>query len=231
MKCVSCEIEVSPNFVAAISDNRCPACGGQLMDGSEYKKLFALKKQLVPLDLGIESDTLVKISAAILSKFDLWPRDITASTSVEEGDDSLEEAPQIEEPIAPTSIGTAPKKMKPIQPKSQQDAEQIIRSRMPQASFDDAEEAYYEDDISPEEEAKLIREFGLDKGDIATAMTIRDENPNGFIDPELMSIMGEYDFSESEESNSLSQDRMSRARALGMTTNKFGIKPLKTHSR
>lgn len=217
MKCVSCGIEVSSNFVAAIIDNKCPACGNQLMDGSEYQKLFALRKQLVPLDLGLDEQVLTKIAAAITSRFELWPRDVANEET------SCEPVTVVEEPTAPA--------IKPIRPKSQGEAEKIVRSRMPQISFDEDDEQGYEEPMTPQEEAALIKEFGLDKGDSATAMALLDENPKGFHDTDLMKVIGEHDFDDGEEHvNPLAENRLSRARALRATANQFGIKPIKKHS-
>lgn len=225
MKCVSCSIDVSANFVAAISDNRCPACGQQLLDGAEYQKLFALRKQLVPLELGIDSNTLTKISAAIISKFDLWPKGVDgpgpapALVEEEEGPDLPVEAPN--------------NKIKPIVPKSAKQAENLVRERMPNLSFeedgDDVDFAEYEESMSPEEEAALIKEFGLDKGDVATSMSIIDDK-RVQADKDLLGMFDDQELTGSDE-HSAYADRINRAKALSQTANKFGIKPVKPHSR
>lgn len=216
MKCISCGIEVSSNFVAAIIDNRCPACGNQLMDGSEYQKLFALRKQLLPLGLGLDENTLTKIAAAITSRFELWPKD-TAKDDVVVESDQLTTQQQEEGP-----------KIRPIRPKNQKEAEKLVQSKLPHISFDEDEGYADEEPMSPQEEAALIKEFGLDKGDSATAMALLDENPSGFNDPSLMKAIGEHEFDLGEEhSNPLAQDRLERAHALKNTANQFGVKPIK----
>jgi hypothetical protein len=101
---------------------------------------------------------------------------------------------------------------------------------MPHISFDEDDDfsVGMEESMSPQEEAALIKEFGLDKGDTATALALLDENPSGFNDPTLMAAIGDHDYDDGEEHvNPLSNDRMNRARSLKTTANQLGIKPIK----
>jgi hypothetical protein len=99
MKCESCKEDVSPKYVAAIRDNKCPACGGGLLDDVDHKRIFKVKAQLV--GLGIDDNTLFSVAAALSEKFTLVPRDLLLS-------DKPEAAP-VEKKKAPPSM---PKKTK-----------------------------------------------------------------------------------------------------------------------
>lgn len=221
MKCVNCSVNVSPDFIAAIIENRCPACGQQLMDGGEYQKLMALKKQLAPLGLGLEENELTKVSAAIMSKFDIWPR----SGEEEKVVKSVVQiaTPQPEPEVLPESM--PPRAPKPIKPKNVQEAQKIVAATIPGVNFDDdlplsIDEEYT--DIPPSNAADIIKEFGLDKGELST-VALADK---GKSDPLLNAIFSDMPLEGDMPIPGSPEDRMERAKALQGTVNSFGIKPM-----
>lgn len=215
MKCVNCSVDVSPDFVAAIVENRCPACGQQLMDGAEYQKLMVLKKQLAPLNLGLEESQLTKVSAAIMSKFDIWPR--TEQNEVVTKPVVQKATPQ------PEVSQTKPPAPKPIKPKSVQDAQKVVESAIPGVSFDDdLPLSLEEDDSIPSNAGDIIREFGLDKGEMSTVALAE----KGKSDPLLDAVFSDMPLEGDMPIPGSPEDRMERAKALQGTVNSFGIKPM-----
>lgn len=225
MECVSCEMEVSPSFVSAIAENKCPACGKQLMDSGEYKKIFALKKLLSGLSLGLEDSTLVKLSAAISSKFELWPKDMSTK------------APQLTESAA--SGGVASDDSKPAKPLvsesslKQQKKDMVARlsNAMDAAenslfSIDEDEPSDFDEDadLSPEQKRALMAEFGL-LNDPSEA----SPHETNILSDEISAMMAEEPLGGDDE-DPMSADRLKRARSLkgsaSASYNKFGVKPI-----
>jgi hypothetical protein len=228
MNCVNCGVKVSPNFVAAIIENRCPACGQQLMDGAEYKKLTALRKQLVPLGLGLDDATLTKVAAAITSRFELWPRDSDPASPVPAQDVLQHETDIGVAPETSTQVIAKPAAPKPIRPKNQHEAEELVRSRFPGVDFDDdVPLSLAEDDgddfVDGVSNADLIREFGLDKGE-ATSVAMSDSSKTG--DPILNAMLSGMPLQGDMPVPGSAESRMDRAQALQETANSYGIKPM-----
>lgn len=74
MQCFSCQAALSPAFVSAIRENRCPACGNACLDPDEYRRVFVLVRNLQVLDVGFDDATFIKLAAAINEKFDIFPK-------------------------------------------------------------------------------------------------------------------------------------------------------------
>lgn len=91
MKCINCKVDVSPKFVAAISQNRCPACGKDLMSINTYKKIKTVKNQIK--ELGFDEGQLIGIAAALATKFTLVPKEL----GLEEDENGEEISISIEE--------------------------------------------------------------------------------------------------------------------------------------
>ena len=199
MNCVSCDIDVSPNFVACIEDNRCPACGDKLMSNSDYSKLFSLKRQLLDLNLGLDKQKLTMVSAAITSKFELWPKGAAGTSEITEGDEEI-----VDEDIPLTPPPAKKVSAKPI--KTVGTRSHPINDPSLIGDIDLGNEA----PMSPDEEAALIKEFGLDQGEFGVAQARKDEGIKGIIDPELAKSIVEYDFEDTVES----QDRLNRAQKM-----------------
>lgn len=224
MQCVTCSMEVSPNFVAAIAENKCPACGKQLMDSGDYKKIFALKKLLGTLSLGLADPVLVKLSAAISSKFELWPKDMGSA-----GSEATVAGPLPSAPLTPQEVVADPALM-------QREKQKIINrvsKAMDAAEADGAELHELEEagepdedaDLPPAERARLMREFGL-LNDPSEAGNVKDTSPE--MVKQLSDLMASETFPLEDED----ADRLTRARGLknqiraAQGPNKFGIKPL-----
>jgi hypothetical protein len=223
MKCVNCSIEVSPSFVACIIENRCPACGQQLMDGSEYKKLMALRKQLVPLGLGLDESTLTKVAAAITSRFELWPRDSVSAGSpsapVVQPDVVAQEPMQVQEDSVPqvAQQKPVPRPIKPLNNKASVKSKIDALMALDNDGIADDDADFHA--ATPQTAAQIVKEWGLDKGD-ASAVAMVDEN---VFDNDLNSVFAQLPLQGEDPMSS----RMSRAHALGETANKFGIKPIR----
>jgi len=71
-RCRNCNIEVPPTFARALIDNKCPACGKEIMSGKDFSELRQARKMLEGMQL--DDKLLVTIAAAISSKFDLVPK-------------------------------------------------------------------------------------------------------------------------------------------------------------
>lgn len=223
MKCANCYIEVAPNFVASIVDNRCPACGHPLMEGADYKKLMALQKQLASLGLGLDESTLTKVAAAITSRFELTPREESAAKAPV--DSKAAAATFAVAGFGPSAAAdaddqprTAPRAIKPISSKAS------VRSRIEALIAIDRD---LDPDVDLDEDgpinsgsaASIVKEWGLDKGGSANVAFVK---PDVF-DNDLNSVFADLPLQGDDHGSS----RMSRASALGETANKFGIKPIR----
>lgn len=229
MQCVSCSMEVSPNFVAAIAENKCPACGKQLLDTSDYKKIFALKKLLSALGLGLADPMLVKLAAAINSKFELWPKESgPPPVATEQLPTAPQQAPQITQHEAVDPTVMAKQKQQMIN-KLSKAMEAVERGPM---EIHELDESFVDEDadLSASEKAKLMQEYGLLND---TSGVRLDPSTSPQIAQELADMMSAEAFP--IEENMAEADRMARARGLqgqmkmsgmGGGFNRFGIKPI-----
>lgn len=222
MKCVSCSIDVSPNFVIAIMDNKCPACGKQLIEGSSYKKLLVLRKQLSSLNLGVDDNVVIKISAAISSKFELWPKETSAeikennlveqineSTIIENNDEDMED--EIDPRYANATVRKSP--VKPSLSETEKMVNDIYNKANGFDDPDDGDEDY--ENLSLDERQSLIKEYGLDVGDKAiTAGLEAPKERNSYLERALLDSIPL-----TSPLDSPMGDRVSRARDLQATTN------------
>lgn len=160
MKCKSCEAQVPPNFIAAIADNRCPACGKQLLSDNAYKNIFKVKKQIS--DLGFDDSILLGIAAALASKFTLVPKSLSLETDgdtepevqIEDDDEDFEDVDVSRHQSKPMTSRRIPN-VKGMSPKTAMRIQQAGKK----SPMEEAEELA---DVSPEEEAALRSEWGLD---------------------------------------------------------------------
>lgn len=72
MKCKSCDTEVPPVFARALIDNKCPACGKEIMSGKDFRELVQLKNMLG--NIGLSEKDIIMVAAALANKFDLVPK-------------------------------------------------------------------------------------------------------------------------------------------------------------
>lgn len=68
MKCENCSVDIGSEFIFAIKNNQCPACGGILMQQSKLSSYISLKTLLENNFKDIDVD---KISALIVANFEL----------------------------------------------------------------------------------------------------------------------------------------------------------------
>lgn len=151
MKCKSCNVQVSPTFVAAISDNKCPACGKRMMTEVHYKKIFHVAEQIG--GLGFDEKIIVGLAAAIASKFTLVPKDL----ALEQDENGNIELESDDEPVYKKKAPSA-KNAPPPKGMSSQAARKI--NMLNNLEQDDDED----DDLTPEEEQALVKEWGLEAG-------------------------------------------------------------------
>lgn len=76
MNCIACKIEISPNFIAAIKDNRCPACGQKCLADAEYGALFDVVNSILSVSPDLGEDAIIKIATAMHGKFDIFPKGV-----------------------------------------------------------------------------------------------------------------------------------------------------------
>lgn len=82
MNCSVCQTAVPPAFVAAIKQNICPACGGQVLSEEDHESLRRLATNLLSAGLDGE-DSSVKIAAALFDKFDVFPKGVVIDNVVQ----------------------------------------------------------------------------------------------------------------------------------------------------
>lgn len=76
MNCISCKIEISPSFIAAIKDNRCPACGQKCISDEDYGAIFNVVSSITNTIPELQEDLVIKIATAMHGKFDLFPKGV-----------------------------------------------------------------------------------------------------------------------------------------------------------
>ena len=152
MKCESCKEDVSPKYVAAIRDNKCPACGGGLLDDVDHKRIFKVKAQLV--GLGIDDNTLFSVAAALSEKFTLVPRDLLLN-------DKPEGAP-VEKKKAP-----------PPMPKKTKASSTVVIDPLDDDDIEGYDQAYDEEDLDEDEDSEAIqKEWGMKTNKITVDKTV-----------------------------------------------------------
>jgi hypothetical protein len=158
MKCKACQVEISPKYTMAITDNRCPACGKKMMSDNLYKKIFQIVDQID--DLGFEENIIVGIAAALASKFTLVPKDL----ALEKDDDGNIEMELDEDEEEPTirNAKPKPKSANRLRNQKNQSIQPPRKINAPRNLIADDEDL---SDISPEEERKIMSEWGLNAGD------------------------------------------------------------------
>lgn len=219
--------------MAAIAENKCPACGKQLMDTGDYKKIFALKKLLSSLSLGLNDPTLIKLAAAISSKFELWPKDAAAPTQPSEAV-TASSGPLQSAPVAPQEIAADPAL---LQRQKQQMISKLSKAMDVAASQsievheldENISDVDGDADLSPAEKLQLMKEYGL----LNDASNV---NVDAATSPQMAQELADLMSSEAFpiEENAAEADRMARARGLKNQiraaqmagNNKFGIKPV-----
>jgi len=74
MNCISCKIEISPNFISAIKDNRCPACGKNCLSSEDYGAIFNVVSNILLAVPELGEESVIKIATAMHGKFDIFPK-------------------------------------------------------------------------------------------------------------------------------------------------------------
>ena len=82
MKCQNCDESISPTFVAAIRENKCPACGQPCLSEKEHTELFSVVTNITSVVTDISNDTVVKMAVAMHGKFDIFPKGVVVDNVV-----------------------------------------------------------------------------------------------------------------------------------------------------
>lgn len=70
MKCFNCKIEIPQTFGFALSQNRCPACGKEILD-EETRALKADIVEYVGGTITLRPETLEKLAMMLISRYDI----------------------------------------------------------------------------------------------------------------------------------------------------------------
>ena len=192
MKCNKCKTLIPPSFVAAITDNKCPACGGAMMADATYQRIYQVQQQIE--DLGFPEENLIGIAAALATRFTLVPRDLATIDT----DEDVDSAPA---PIRPTAAAKRNKA-----PASKQDLIEYY-SRYEEQPVDlHAEDRVPphlpDEDVSEEEAARIEAEWGLQEGN-AAMVTLAD--PVEISSDALTEIVSEVSSFDAQEVESVPQ--------------------------
>ena len=143
MKCKTCNIEISPKFVMAIRNNKCPACGGMIVSENGYKKIFFVQEQLAGLE--IEEGLLFGIAASLAAKFTLVPADLI----LEDDEEHLEEGAPVNLKKPPKNTGSGIKRV------------DNAKSMSPPKATSIEEPLEETDDLSEAEKLEIEKEWGM----------------------------------------------------------------------
>lgn len=69
MKCITCQAEIPPAWVACIQANSCPGCGGPIMDESAKELLVQLRESMAKMPNDPEG-----LAGWLMSTYDLYPK-------------------------------------------------------------------------------------------------------------------------------------------------------------
>lgn len=145
MKCRSCQIDVPPTFTKALIDNRCPACGKEIMGGADFREMLQLQKLLNGLQL--DEKSVIMIAAALSSKFDLVPKSSRAKEQAASPAEDVVSVESVEVSEAQEEDDSA-------------SAEEKIRRKAFLQAQKERQEA---------EDKALVDEWGLDRGEFSGA--------------------------------------------------------------
>lgn len=94
MKCFSCNIEIPHTFTFALSENKCPGCGKEILD----EETRALKSDIVKFvgsSINLKMDTLEKLAMMLISRYDIQGIPIS-QINIENTIKPIQESPYIE---------------------------------------------------------------------------------------------------------------------------------------
>ena len=83
MNCINCSAEIPTAFVAAIKNNRCPACDQACMSEADHTALFVLVNNISGVSSGLSNDSIIRMAAALYGKFDIFPKGVVVDNVVE----------------------------------------------------------------------------------------------------------------------------------------------------
>lgn len=161
MNCKNCQTPVPPIFAQALLDNKCPACGKEILDKQGFKEMLQMRKQLAGLDLDARMTTT--IAAALSEKYDLVPKGsrvadgygeaIGSAEVVAEEPEVVEEQPDLEAELRAKAFREAKKQ------RSQQIISEWGMNNSSFASKRGGEEEFEEvEEIDEDEEIGLLEE-------------------------------------------------------------------------
>ena len=83
MNCQNCKEIIPATFVAAIKDNKCPACGQPCLTEKEHGEIVTVVDNIASVSGEISHDTVVKLAVVLHGKFDIFPKGVVVDNVVE----------------------------------------------------------------------------------------------------------------------------------------------------
>lgn len=99
MKCMSCNAEIPPEWVACIQENKCPGCGGAIMDDSSKQLLDELREAMQRMPGDPEG-----LAGWLLSNYQLIKIGSAEPTVFHRKKDELEKPAQVEKTTTPVHL-------------------------------------------------------------------------------------------------------------------------------
>ena len=82
MNCINCNLEISPNFVASIRDNKCPGCGKACLSDADHGAIFSVVSTITSSASDMSEDITIKLATALHGKFDIFPKGVVVDGQV-----------------------------------------------------------------------------------------------------------------------------------------------------
>ena len=82
MNCINCNLEISPNFVASIRDNKCPACGKPCLSETDHGAIFSVVSIITSAVTDLSEDMTIRLATALHGKFDIFPKGVVVDGQV-----------------------------------------------------------------------------------------------------------------------------------------------------
>jgi hypothetical protein len=82
MNCINCNLEISPNFVASIRDNKCPGCGKACLSEADHGAIFSVVSTISSSVTDLTEDMTIRLATALHGKFDIFPKGVVVDGQV-----------------------------------------------------------------------------------------------------------------------------------------------------
>lgn len=82
MNCINCNLEISPNFVASIRDNKCPGCGKACLSETDHGAIFSVVSTITSAVTDLSEDMTIRLATSLHGKFDIFPKGVVVDGQV-----------------------------------------------------------------------------------------------------------------------------------------------------